>query len=393
MATSENGVRIAGKGDQSIERVHTDKNSELPQSSGYRDKRTGVCYFNTPQQTDGSRKERREPIPKYTRETQLCEKRNQCWNTTRETWTQMDRCNLLLDSSHDYIMYPGCYKDSKLWEDRQNRAAIVIQQYARRWSARRKAMKLRKYAQEKSELFAEQEKNQKVKEELQLKQEIHKHRHPHTKTDFEVLYKELEMWHLQELRSIKGKGLEHNEQKLALQELLQKESKFLQAIDKMKLMAAKENREERIKMMMCRMSALKSWQLSDGRLVHVQTLATQRASDLMRLYTALAKCSRTVDERMCVLGYIKWTVQEFHCPLTEELVQLIEREADLMYRNRPTESLLGLRKRILELFLKFIQVPQFNPEAAAHQYVPIDFDHVSHQSMRRQSAPNYLVTS
>lgn len=38
--------------------------------------------------------------------------------------------------------------------------------------------------------------------------------------------------------------------------------------------------------------------------------------------------------------------------MTKELIQLIEREADLMYRNRPTKSLQGLRQRILDLFLK-----------------------------------------
>eukprot|EP00250_Pteridium_aquilinum_P007971 c17566_g1_i4 orf=241-528(+) len=90
---------------------------------------------------------------------------------------------------------------------------------------------------------------------------------------------------------------------------------------------------------------------------------------------------------MCVLGYIKWTVQEFDCQMTKELIQLIEREADLMYRNRPTETLQGLRQRILDLFLKFIQVPKFNPEAIAYQCVPNDFDHPSCQTLRQETAP------
>lgn len=62
-----------------------------------------------------------------------------------------------------------------------------------------------------------------------------------------------------------------------------KEVRFFQAIEKMKLTAAKENKEERIRTMMSRMSAPKKWELSDGRLVHVQTLDTLRASDLMRV--------------------------------------------------------------------------------------------------------------
>lgn len=225
---------------------------------------------------------------------------------------------------------------------------------------------------------------------MQLKVEIHKHKHPQKKKDFDVLHEEVKAWHLEELLSIKRERLAELENSLALQELLHKEVKFLQAIERMKQAAAKENKEERIRTMMCRMSAPKKWELSDGRLVHVQTLDTLRASDLMRLYTALEKCSRNVDERMCVLGYIKWTVQEFDCEMTKELIQLIEREADLMYRNRPTKSLQGLRQRILDRFLKFILVPKFNPEAAVYQCVPVDFDHPSCQTLRQQPAPLHL---
>ncbi|MCO5594382.1 hypothetical protein L7F22_048412 [Adiantum nelumboides] len=168
----------------------------------------------------------------------------------------MDRPGLVLDATRDYSLVVGPYEDSRAWEDKRNKAATIIQRYARRRHARCKARKLQKYAMERLEL-----------------------------------------------------------------------------------------------------------------------------------YTALAKCSRTVDERMCVLGYIKWTVQEFDCQLTKELIQLIEREADLMYRNRPSDSLQGLRQRILDLFLKFIQVPKFNPEAATYQCVPIDFDHPSCQTLRQQSIP------
>lgn len=216
----------------------------------------GARFVNTSQQTDHRRNTKYDSAQYFTRETQLCETRNQCWNTIRETWTQMDRLDLVLDSKGDYSLDVGPYEDSKAWEEKRNKAATVIQQYARRRQARCKAKTLQKYAKERLEL-----------------------------------------------------------------------------------------------------------------------------------YTALGKCSRNVDERMCVLGYIKWTVQEFDCQMTKELIQLIEREADLMYRNRPTESLQGLRQRILDLFLKFIRVPKFNPEAAAYQCVPSDFDHPSCQTLRQQTAP------
>lgn len=71
-----------------------------------------------------------------------------------------------------------------------------------------------------------------------------------------------------------------------------------------------------------------------------------------QLYHALAKPVGTNDERVGVLGYVKWTVQVFNCPLTREILDLVEREADLMNRGRPARTLSGLRQRILNLFLQ-----------------------------------------
>lgn len=42
----------------------------------------------------------------------------------------------------------------------------------------------------------------------------------------------------------------------------------------------------------------------------------------------------TVDERLDVLLHVKWTVKEFDCDLTREVVDLIDREADLLNRGR-----------------------------------------------------------
>lgn len=98
----------------------------------------------------------------------------------------------------------------------------------------------------------------------------------------------------------------------------------------------------------------------------------------------------TVDERLQILLHVKFTAKEFDCNLTREIVDLIDREGDLISRGRSEKSLegwllfnrksrddhltlqpfcimpLGLRKRISGLFLQFIQTPEFNPEMASH---------------------------
>ena len=57
--------------------------------------------------------------------------------------------------------------------------------------------------------------------------------HPRTKQDFAVLYKELEAWRLHETQQIKNnKSLTPEQVHYQLQELLAKEVKLLQTIDK-----------------------------------------------------------------------------------------------------------------------------------------------------------------
>lgn len=66
--------------------------------------------------------------------------------------------------------------------------------------------------------------------------------------------------------------------------------------------------------------------------------------------------------------------QEHDCKLTQEIIELIDREADLLMRGVKETNLAGLRKRICTLFLQYIKTPTFNPEAAKYLkvgYVPI----------------------
>lgn len=51
----------------------------------------------------------------------------------------------------------------------------------------------------------------------------------------------------------------------------------------------------------------------------------------------------SVDERLDILLNTKWTVKEWECNLTREIVELIDREADMLNRGRPENSLEGLR--------------------------------------------------
>lgn len=87
---------------------------------------------------------------------------------------------------------------------------------------------------------------------------------------------------------------------------------------------------------------------------------------------AAAAGGKSAEIRVKVLLQVKWTVKEFDCGLTREIVELIDREADLLARGRPQASLRSLRRRLGNLFLQFVETPEFNPEAARFQRVPRD---------------------
>jgi hypothetical protein len=189
--------------------------------------------------------------------------------------------------------------------------------------------------------------------------------HPKKGKDFDILYNELEVWRLNETKKIKGsQELDEEEKRLALQQLLHKETKILQQIDRLKIQAGGKNKTEKITNFLRAMSDPKLWLRTDGRYTEVHTTYSTRAKELMDLYNGLRLPFLSTDERLDVLLHTKWTVKEFDCNLSREIVDLIDREADMLNRGRGEASLEGLRKRLSNLFLQFIETPEFNPEAA-----------------------------
>lgn len=66
--------------------------------------------------------------------------------------------------------------------------------------------------------------------------------------------------------------------------------------------------------------------------VLVHTPLTVRAAELQQLYCGLTLPSLSLDERLDVLLHVKWVAKEWDSSATRELVELIDREADLLNR-------------------------------------------------------------
>jgi hypothetical protein len=98
---------------------------------------------------------------------------------------------------------------------------------------------------------------------------------PRTGGDFEILYNELEAWRLQETAKINEADLDEGQRQAALQQLLHKETRLLQTIDRLKIGANHENRDLRIAATLADLAAPKRWEMCDGSLVEVHTPFTK----------------------------------------------------------------------------------------------------------------------
>lgn len=146
-------------------------------------------------------------------------------------------------------------------------------------------------------------------------------------------------------------------------ELLVNETKSLQSLQKLKIDAQREIHVDKTQTMLEQMAKPRQWQLSHGEVAHVHTPETQRAKELLDLFNALNAPLLAVDQRLDVLLNIKWTVNEFNTPLTNEIKELVDREADLLNRGRPVKNMEKLRTRISNMFLQFLENPQYNPRS------------------------------
>ncbi|KAJ9533131.1 hypothetical protein QJQ45_018218 [Haematococcus lacustris] len=361
-----------------------------PYLGGFRNKRSAVVYHHAATQTPKAPRFAGAE-PKLERQTQTVKVVTRGQQSVREAGTQMERPGVVIDTSYDRILTPGRYQTSEERLEIVVRATRTIQRWWRGVRGRKRADYLRRKKAEREAFLREEESKALQAAEEHRRKEIERRMHPRTAADFEILYNELEAWRLQETRKIKDAHLGGDQEQAVLAQLLHKETKLLQTIDRLKINANLENKELRIQHTLGKMSQPKKYELKNGQKVEVHTPFTTRAKELMQLYNGLNLPLLTVDERLDVLLHVKWTAKEFDCNLTRELVELIDREADLLNRGRSPKMLEGLRKRISSLFLTFVETPEFNPEAAAHQVVPMDFEQYLFDKLDRSAPRTTLV--
>nr|XP_027782099.1 IQ and ubiquitin-like domain-containing protein [Marmota flaviventris] len=340
-----------------------------PFLGGFKHKITGIEYHNAGTQT----------VPKYirgkkqafSRDTQTVSQRKKLQQTTNTTSTQMSKIGVYVSNITDKLLKPGDYFSAAKYHARRFNAAIVIQTRYRQWHAKVFVRELKEQKKLRLEWEA-QEELRKIKEKEEWTQlDYHRRHNPKTNEDFELLYNALNFWHQEELSRI-NQCLTGAERKAALCELLEKETQIIASIGRHRSIAYLEREESEKQVFLNKCSAPKIWRRSDGKTVKMDTQFTIRARELQNIYKCITLRNLSQDERVDILLTLKHTVKEHECKLTQEILELIDREVDLMMRGVKPYNLEGLRKRIATLFFQYIKTPLFNPEVARYLKVPQD---------------------
>ncbi|XP_053498229.1 IQ and ubiquitin-like domain-containing protein isoform X2 [Ictalurus furcatus] len=333
-----------------------------PFLGGYRHKVTKTEYHHAGVQTM-VRMRPHKGVETFSRDTQTVYVKSQAQQCTITTSTQMTKPGCYISNMKDKLITPGIYVTVDEYHSKRLNAVIIIQTHTRRWLAKRLTTQLRLDKELHMAWVERQERRQKEDKEEQIRAEYHRRMNPEKKEDFALLYNALEMWRQEEEENINA-SLGGAERKAALCALLEQEMQFIASIERHRLAAGERNQEKAVQAFLNKCAAPKRWQASDGIMTQMDTPHTIRASELRDLYCSITLSYLSQEERLDVLLTLKHTVKEHDCKLTREIVELIDREADLLMRGVKESNLEGLRKRIVTLFLQYIKNPTFNPQVS-----------------------------
>ena len=254
---------------------------------GFRHKVSGKVLLNAETQIYKPRdyeQEKRRAESRFHRDTQTAQEVTRSAQTLRENGTQMPKPGLYVCSQKDWEVTPKPYFDSSQHHSRKVDKTVVIQTYWRAYCARREARNVRNARDEKLAELAKLEEEEKERQEERKRREVERRMQPRSRADFEVLYNEVEHWRRHESERIHQEFEDYVERQRELEELLRKETKLLQTIDKLKTQTNVKYQQIKKDKMLEEMAAPKRWEMRDGDVTQVHTPYTIRAKALQEIY-------------------------------------------------------------------------------------------------------------
>ncbi|CAH8548502.1 unnamed protein product [Dicrocoelium dendriticum] len=337
---------------------------------GYRHKIKDTVYHHAYSQTLPRPRSPPE-IPMFSRDTQTYKVKHFGQTTVNHMSTQFSKPGFFVSSAKDQLRTPGPYETADEYLARVLRDVIIIQKYTRRWLAKRRVDELRRLRDaylEWERKHAQAMEDQKAKE---IKFDFERRCHPKTQGDFDRLFNALQQWKVEQVERITATAATPAEKKAALALLLDQEAGLIAAIGQHQLCASRKGKERAQMNALRKAAAPIRWLSSiNGRGLEMETQQTKRAKELLDMCTSLSMRCVNPEERLDILLTIKRTVRQYPYKICQELLQLIEREAELILRGVHSEQLRGLRQRINNQFVKFAKIPQVNPEISKYITVP-----------------------
>ena len=157
-----------------------------------------------------------------------------------------------------------------------------------------------------------------------------------TAADFRLLFDDVAVWWAAEtarLQEQADQGMEEGQLRAARLALLDREVGALQKIARLRHAAAQPGKKQRVDAQLRALEAPRVWELPGGGTLEVETPGTQKAAALAAAYRGLvAAGAASTDDRLRALLAAKHLAKEVDCPLTREIVALVDREADLIGR-------------------------------------------------------------
>ncbi len=236
-------------------------------------------------------------------------------------------------------------------------------------------------------LSATCESNQSNNDTRTFQQKVYERLHPKSRGDVKQMYSEVKRWQEYKLNEIdRDETINSDERKRRKHALLTKETILLRKIEALDKGLTQKAGDLAKKQQLDSMSNDgKLWTMSNGEKILVETPASRRTAKLIKIYKRLATFdgqngtffhtvvfkiivsfhihidrlilrtdSNIATERLEVLAASKRLVDTINVPATKELIELINRECDMLNRSM-TCSLSGLRTRSLNLFLRIIE--------------------------------------
>ncbi|KAK7916531.1 hypothetical protein WMY93_012292 [Mugilogobius chulae] len=363
-----------------------------PFLGGYRHRLTGAAYHHASTQTysRADQPECRGFLPRTHKYT--VEMKSQAQQCAADVSTQMTGIGCYVSCTNDKLLTPGSYTTAAEYHERRLKAVIRLQAAARRWLAKQAVGRLRQDRNRRLAWLEAQTQRRREEKEEQLRDRRRRWKNPQRREDFNLLYQALETWRKEEEQLINA-TLRGAQRKVALCSLLDQELEYIKTIGQKQIIFDKDITDRSIRNFLDRSAAPYHWKSAKGERIEMDTMNTIRARELRDLYNDVSATPIKQNDRLEVLMTLKHTVKEHKCELTRDLVDLVDREVDLMTRCVKASSLVGLRQRINTLLLQYIKTPAFNPQVAKLLKVQPDVSKPKSNMLLCASCHHYLPTS